>query len=170
MQFLQKRHGIPEKRPTILLTSEDESIIPMRIPYMQNASFNFSFVVNEQDRQPGGGRPERYEGQGDAVLISSLVAIQLQLQASVLVGNCCSNFHKLLFDFAAEGCGADPNIIYYCLNDMWDHPEFMICCGWYKGELCTQIRTDYQTSRLQHLRAQKKRLRLARLNRTLIQQ
>ncbi len=167
MQWLWNRHGIPGRRRAIILTSEDELIMPQRFPYIKNTSFNFSFIVNEQDRQPSGGRPERYQGHGDEVMISSLVAMKLQLKADVLVGNCCSNFHKVLFDFAIEGCGANRNGSTYCVNEMYDQPQFLICCAWYKDPQCDQVRARFDKARRGYVKLERRKVRLEKLNKTL---
>jgi hypothetical protein len=137
-----RQHGIPNKRGTVLLTSEDPHILPLRLNYAQNKSFPLDFVVNLRDAQPGTGDSANYRNQADAIMISSLVVLKLQLFSNVLIGNCCSNFHGLLFDLVREGCGADPDMNFECLNEMED-PRFRICCGWTKEGLCQQVWEDH---------------------------
>jgi len=147
MRYKQEKHGNPHMRGTILLTSEDESVLPLRHSYENNRSFPFDFVVNEQDVQPGNGLPRTYRDKADAIMISSLTAMKIQLRSNILVGNCCSNFHSMLFDFVRGGCGADPNIQYECLDRIEDD-RFRICCGWTKTTDCDRIRESFHKPRL----------------------
>jgi hypothetical protein len=143
MLFKLHQHGTPDKRGTILLTSEDPQVLPLRHAYVQNTSFPLDFLINDRDVQPGTGKSTRYYDRADAIVISSLVVIKLQLFSNVLVGNCCSNFHKLLFELVSEGCGADPHVVSECLNGIED-PRFLICCGWTKEGTCQQIWAEHR--------------------------
>jgi hypothetical protein len=145
MQRKWEKHGDSKKRGTILLTSEDENVLPRRMPFAKNNSFPFDFLVNDNDVQPGNGLPRTYLDRADAIMISSLTAIKIQLQASVLVGNCCSNLHSMLFDFVRDGCGADPDIEFECLDRSEDE-RFRICCGWTSGPVCQRIRDNFKIS------------------------
>ncbi len=135
-----RKHQVSGKRGTILMTSEDPNILPLRLSFVQNESFPMEIVVNTKDVQQGHGRPKWYEDNADAIMISSLAAWKMQLQSNVLVGNCCSNFHLLLFEMMRAGCGADPN--YYteleCLNEV-DDPRFRICCERTQDAMCASI-------------------------------
>lgn len=141
-----QQHGVPGKRGTIILTSEDPSILPQRLAYTKNTTFPFDFVVNERDIQPGTGKSTYFYDKADAIMISSLVVFKLQLMSNVLVGNCCSNFHNLLFELVREGCGADPNMDWECLSTIKE-PRFRICCGWTKEGDCKQIWADHDARR-----------------------
>lgn len=137
-------YGSRGKVGTILLTSEDPTILSLRLLYTQNSSFPLEFAVLPHDTQQGTGRPRYYRDKADAVMIASLTAIKLQLKANVLVGNCCSNFHTIIFDLVREGCGADPFSHHLCLNDELDMEDttFRICCGRRKGTICEQLWAD----------------------------
>lgn len=138
------RHSVPGQRGTILLSSEDPRILPLRHAYTQNSSFPLDFVILERDVQPGTGKSTSYNDRADAIVISSLIVLKMQLMSNVLIGNCCSNFHGLLFELAGEGCGANPDIHMECLNKMED-PRFRICCGWTQGGECQQIWKDHKS-------------------------
>jgi hypothetical protein len=146
MLHKRQQHGVAGKRGTILLTSEDTSILPMRHAFASNKSFPFDFIVNEHDVQPGTGAARTFQEKADAIMISSLTAIKIQLQANVLVGNCCSNFHSLLFAFVRNGCGADPKVQFECLDKTQD-PRFRICCAWTRTNECNVVRAAYFKNR-----------------------
>jgi hypothetical protein len=44
--------------------------------------------------------------------------------------NCCSNFHVLLADLLAAGCGAASEHALHCLQEHPD-PQYQVCCGWF---------------------------------------
>jgi hypothetical protein len=146
MLHKRQQHGVAGKSGTILLTSEDTSILPMRHAFASNISFPFDFIVNEHDVQPGTGAARTFQERADAIMISSLTAIKIQLQANVLVGNCCSNFHSLLFAFVRNGCGADPKVQFECLDKTQD-PRFRICCAWTRTNECNGVRASYFKNR-----------------------
>lgn len=131
------QHGSQVKKGTILLTSEDPNLAALRLAYAKNNSFPLDFVVNEMDRPQGHGAPPDYVD-ADAVMMGSLAVMKLQMQANVLVLNCCSQFHSMLRDLVQEGCGADPELHWECLNEI-DDPRFRICCGHTKQGVCQQI-------------------------------
>jgi hypothetical protein len=137
-----KQFGSSDKKGTILLTSEDPSVFSLRLSYANNMSFPFDFVVNDMDKPQGHGSPIGYYD-ADAVMISSLTVLKLQMQADVLLVNCCSQFHSMLRDFVQEGCGDNPAKHYECLDQMED-VRFRICCGTNKGGDCEHIWADHR--------------------------
>ncbi len=145
MRELWQQHGLPDHRGTILLTSEDSRVLPLRLAYTQNASFPFDIWVNHADAQPDSGLPQLFRENADAIMISSLTALQIQLQASYIVANCCSNFHSLLRSFVGEGCGRDPNVTFECL-DQSKNPKYRICCAWTVDSACDQIIQEHEVS------------------------
>jgi hypothetical protein len=71
----------------------------------------------------------------DDIMLSAISSLKLQLHARHTVGNCCSNFHLLLFDFLEEGCGPAKDQNVECLQDN-EAPEYRLCCLWSKTDEC----------------------------------
>lgn len=127
-------HFIPEegKKGSLLITTEASDIA--------NSSRNFqseqlSIVMNGDDVLQDTGRPKtaRFREQADEIMKSSLVALKLQLHAKHVIGNCCSNFHLLLFDLLRNGCGLVES--QQCLQET-KNPEYHVCCQWTKSDEC----------------------------------
>ncbi len=72
MSVQQQQYVFDGTRAAILLTSEDTSVLPMRLDYAQNQSFPFDFIVNKHDVQPGTGRASQFQEKADAIMLSSL--------------------------------------------------------------------------------------------------
>jgi hypothetical protein len=68
----------------------------------------------------------------DEAMLSAMSSIRHQLLARVTVGNCCSNFHVLLADLLASGCGAARRNTFHCLQEHPD-PRYRVCCGWFRN-------------------------------------
>jgi hypothetical protein len=137
------------KQATIILTTEDESIVNSRQAYELNESFPFRFIVNTYDTFQGSGHPANYKEQADDVMLSSIVSLKLQLRTKYVVGNCCSNFHLMLFDLVHSGCGALPDVKPQCLQEHPD-PEFSICCEWTHSEVCDARRSEQKEERVRN--------------------
>ena len=73
-------------RGTLILTTEDKKIFEQRSAY-SSKSFPFVFVVNDQDSMQGTGSIRDFGRKADAVMKSSLVALQMQLHAGHVFGN-----------------------------------------------------------------------------------
>jgi hypothetical protein len=139
-QLWRDRLGSPRgKNASIVLTTEDMRIMKAREDFKTNESFPFKFFYNSNDILQGSGRPKDFKGRADLIMLSSIVSIKLQLHTRILVGNCCSNFHLMLFDLYREGCGAVPSGEVMCLQEHPD-PQFHACCGWTRTEECDRIR------------------------------
>jgi hypothetical protein len=87
----------------------------------------------------------------DEAMVSALSTLQHQLLARATVANCCSNFHLLLAELLAAGCGAPSSYsssaspsssssaspsssslfghTLHCLQEHFD-PRYRVCCGW----------------------------------------
>ena len=78
-----------------------------------------------------------YHNQASEVMLSSMVALKLQLHSKIMVGNCCSNFHLVLFDLAKNGCGLSEST--QCLQET-SNPNDHVCCQWIKTEECNKPR------------------------------
>ena len=135
----------------IILTSESPDIFKAQRSFQEknninrtDISFPFKFVTNAFDILQGTGHPgkmARNESKED-ILVSSLSSFKLQFYAKYNVGNCCSNFHLLLFDFLKEGCGAsDSDHVPECMQDHEDK-RFRVCCKWTKTEECQSRRSQ----------------------------
>jgi hypothetical protein len=132
-------HGPEGKKGDIFLTTEDQTIMNARNEYESNESFPYRFIVNDKDVLQSSGKPQHFKDRADSIMLSSIVSMKLQLQSKFAVGNCCSNFHLMLFDLIHEGCGAVPDSQPMCLQEHPD-PQFHLCCRWTKSEECDRVR------------------------------
>jgi hypothetical protein len=158
----EKFQGPEFKKGEIFLTTEDKNILEARKEYESNESFPFRFIVNEKDVLQGSGKPKSYKDRADSIMLSSIVSMKLQLQSKFAVGNCCSNFHLMIFDLVREGCGAVKDSQAMCLQEHPD-PEFHICCGWTRSEECIsqkELRREKQEERDKEKAAAKNATRL----------
>jgi hypothetical protein len=100
--------------------------------------YKFHVLSNERDVTPNTGfvlsatDKQNATFTADEALLSAMSSLKLQLLARVTVGNCCSNFHVLLADFLAGGCGSANINAFHCLQEH-DDPNFRVCCGWFKN-------------------------------------
>jgi hypothetical protein len=125
---------------TVMLTSESKEIIEARKAYTpKNESFPFDFIVNDEDVGQGTGNPKFFGRTGDEVVLSTMIALKLQLLPDSLVINRCSNHHAMISSFVDKGCGQVNHL--EALGDN-DNPQFRIQCkmtglrrgkGVYKG-------------------------------------
>lgn len=127
-------------------------------PQLRNSLFRPRFVLNHQDVTQDTGylkevftlgahgtnstmKHPNLQLQADEIMLSTLSSLQMQLQTSLTVGNCCSNFHLLLKDLLAAGCGSSPHGNYFqCLQDH-KTKEYQICCSWDKSSRCRKKNT-----------------------------
>ena len=169
----QQNHSHWNGRGKVILTSEDEGILSQRLSYQEqpNDIFPMDFVVNENDAAQGTGLPSQYKERADDVMISSLVALQLQFLATTSVGNCCSNFYLMLLDLLRNGCGLHdhtfsikpvttmmtttknvsnlplvPAPTLQCLQETAD-AQFHVCCGWIRTDECDAVRRRFVEDR-----------------------
>lgn len=142
----KKHHGNTSDKSAInvIVTTEDEGVINDMKNFSSSNQALFHFITNKQDALQGTGVAKDYNGKNttaDAVMLSSVAALKLQLATKFSIGNCCSNFHNLLFDFVRDGCGSARNAVGICLQEM-PEPEFRVCCSWDKSDECTARRTN----------------------------
>lgn len=131
------------KRGALVMTTEDPALFAQRLQYSKSSSnFPLEFVVNNLDPLQGTGNTKKYRQAADDILISSMLAIQMQFHARHVYGNCCSNFHLLLFDFLREGCGMTTQTT--CLQET---ENYNVCCQWTKTTACYLILEDYKQQR-----------------------
>lgn len=169
---------------SIVLTTESASVLEEKDAFMANASlvkmivpFPFEFVVNEFDIQQDSGNPkmnipehnldvELKENSADQVMLSMVSSLQLQLLTKYTIGNCCSNFHRLLFELLDGGCGAAYQISLECLQENED-PDLRLCCVWDNSPECQKrnvkevIGQKYKAVKKQRMQERARRMRLA---------
>lgn len=140
-------HGLSNVSTSIVLTTESKSVLEDKKKFETNHTlraqvpFKYNFVTNQHDVMQETGLPNDFlknaaaEVTADQIMLSAVSSLKAQLMAKFTVGNCCSNFHLLLFDFLQDGCGAAKDNIGQCLQDNED-PEFRLCCQWSKSDEC----------------------------------
>merc|ERR1712176_523975 len=117
---------------TIILTSESSKILRSRFQFQRNNTFPFKFIVNENDVTQGTGRPNHFQKissniTSDEVMLSTVMALKMQLLGQSTILNCCSSFHKVILSFLRRGCGAVQMNHFECLQDN-ENPLFRLCC------------------------------------------
>lgn len=134
---------------SIVLTTESKSILSDMHRFEDNQTlratvpFSYRFVTNDHDVMQSTGLPENFMKKtadhiaADDIMLSAVSSLKAQLMAKYTVGNCCSNFHLLLFDFLRDGCGAARDNVGQCLQEN-DDPEFRVCCMWSKTDECVE--------------------------------
>jgi hypothetical protein len=87
--------------------------------------------MNDQDvaQGTGGVKAIQTSENGDEVMFSTFVSIQMQLMTGDTILNCCSNIHKLLLFFLNYGYGSAPVNNVQCLEDN-DNPAYQVHCAW----------------------------------------
>ena len=125
---------------SLILTTEDRKLFQQRLNYSA-IDFPFNFVVNENDVMQSSGSywniARSTKESPDEIVLSSLIAMKMQFHAKYVYGNCCSNFHRLIFEMIQLGCGFhQPQSIWRC------YPN--ICCSWTSEEECEEIHSEYK--------------------------
>ena len=129
-----------EQQGSIILTTEDKNIFRQRLAYNASTGFALDFVVNDKDTFQGTGSTKTFKNDADHIMISSLVSLKLQMYAGKKVyGNCCSNFHNLIFDFLLSGCGTAEEAT--CLQETKD---YNVCCRWSEHDKCSGVYDDFK--------------------------
>jgi hypothetical protein len=147
-----KRHGPStaisnvdvDADPSIVFTTESTAMQEEQRLFATNTSARsrypaFQFVTNSHDVTPDSGRfrDVAKNVSADEAMLSAFSSLQLQLTARVSIGNCCSNFHRMLQDYLIEGCGAASDSYFHCLQED-DDPELRVCC--FKSKSCIATR------------------------------
>jgi hypothetical protein len=152
MRWPNRRHGQQlnhssegKEGATLIVTTESLAVVDEIDRFKANETaqsilpYVFHILTNEQDVTPDTGYiPSLLLGTPnvsfttDEALLSAVSSLQYQLSAQVTIGNCCSNFHVLLADLLAAGCGAAANHTLHCLQEHED-PHFRVCCGWFRN-------------------------------------
>lgn len=129
---------------SLVLTSEAASMMGARYNYSTSSDFPFQFVVNDDDVTQGTGHPRKYMWMdAHKIMLSSMVAIVLQLMPKYIVANCCSSFHQVMLDLLRVGCGAVKTPDFRCLQET-DDPQFHVCCGWSRDEPCLKQLEEFR--------------------------
>lgn len=130
--------------PSIVFTTESTAMQEEQRLFSTNTSARsrypaFRFVTNSHDVTPDSGRfrDVAKNVSADEAMLSAFSSLQLQLTARVSIGNCCSNFHRMLQDYLSEGCGAASDSYFHCLQED-DDPELRVCC--FKSKSCIETR------------------------------
>jgi hypothetical protein len=112
---------------TVILSSESKEIIEARKAYTpKNESFPFDFIINDEDVGQGSGHPKQWKAYTiDDILLSTMIALKLQLLPDALVINSCSNHHRMIQSFAEKGCG---QVNYIEPLHQNDNPRFRMQC------------------------------------------
>jgi hypothetical protein len=145
-----KRHGPStaisnvDVDASIVFTTESTAMEEEQRLFVTNTSARsrypaFRFVTNSHDVTPDSGRfrDVAKNVSADEAMLSAFSSLQLQLAARVSIGNCCSNFHRMLQDYLIEGCGAASDSYFHCLQED-DDPELRVCC--FKSKSCIATR------------------------------
>lgn len=93
----------------IILTTESSDILHAHRDYSLNATWPFNFIVNEADIGQNLGHPSSFGERANDIMLSTMMALKMQLMPETSIGNCCSGFHKLMGEFLSRGCGAAKN-------------------------------------------------------------
>lgn len=140
-------HGAINGTTSIVLTTESQSVLRDKEKFEKDVMlratvpFQYQFVTNDHDIMQSTGLPKNFIKNTnnvatlDEIMLSAISSLKAQLMAKFTIGNCCSNFHLMLFDFLQDGCGAAKDNIGQCLQDNED-PEFRLCCMWSKTDEC----------------------------------
>jgi hypothetical protein len=123
-----------KRRPIVLFTTESSQMAREQSDFLvQHPDFRFRIATNTLDVTPDTGfiTNSNMNASADDVLLSAVTSLRFQLMARVTLGNCCSNFHVMLADLLAAGCGAASTNDFHCFQEMKD-PSLRICCGWFK--------------------------------------
>lgn len=116
----------------------------------QHPFHRYSFLSNSfEENPPDGGNSNPFKSNqldADQAMIGSLASLHLQLHATLFVGNACSNYHYVLADLVAAGCGASRsrrNSFYFLQQAK--NPWFRVCC-WTKnaGKECVAERERFR--------------------------
>jgi hypothetical protein len=130
--------------PTLIMTSESLEMarefrsLKANRTAQATLTYRFRLVTNDADVTPDTGFLAKISGAGtrnvtftaDEAMLSAMTTIQYQLLPRATVVNCCSNFHVLLADLLAAGCGAASEHALHCLQEHPD-PQYQVCCGWF---------------------------------------
>ena len=116
---------------SIVISTEAREILDLAIVLQKQQSFPLHLILNDQDVAQGTGNVKSISKSenGDEIMYSTFVSIQMQLMTGDTIVNCCSNVHKLLLIFLKYGYGRAPVNHPQCLQDN-DNPAYRVRCAW----------------------------------------
>jgi hypothetical protein len=128
----------------ILITSESRDIELQKTYWTKRESpahwehLSFTILHNDHDVVQDTGFVRAIESDhltADQVMLSCLSSLRAQLMHRLVVGNCCSNFHRLIQILVHGGCSSSLSAEFVCLQH---HPveSFRLCCAWDKSSRC----------------------------------
>lgn len=134
---------LQQKRPKLIMTTEDPQIFNESLVYQRNSSFPFQFLVNDDDNMQGSGAPRQFSsGEAEKTIVSSLTALQVHFNAGRVYLNCCSNFHLVLKYLFQSQCGATRHGHDFVFDSIEDTAET------YNSSTGAIISSDHHRSRL----------------------
>jgi hypothetical protein len=123
---------------SIFVTTEAIEVQEEISKLAKDPSTPIRLLLNEHDVLPDTGfwsEPPsgNKTGHTDDVITAALSSLQAQLRTSLILGNCCSNFHLIMKDFVAIGCGIGGGVAddqrFQCLQRHFN-PDYRLCCSW----------------------------------------
>ena len=152
-QYPHYNNGTNHQTIPIMLTSEAEAILEQGQEWnkkqttQQQQQHQYAwqqaplhFMLNSADVAQNTGFMMRTPlEQRDEIMLSSLSSFRAQLSHDLVIGNCCSNWHKLMAMTLMAGCGRKWNAQFLCLQQHPD-PQFRLCCGWTNTQFCQDRR------------------------------
>ena len=144
-------HGLPNSTANILVTSEEEKMINATYAVAANETllrklpFEPRLITNTNDVRQANGNTGRFilpqGAQADDITMSILSTLKLQMNAAHTIGNCCSNFHQLIFHFLRGGCGVEHDNKGLCLQDR-NESIYQLCCDKGHQPVCPRERLE----------------------------
>lgn len=135
----------------ILVTSEKLDLverifdISVNETYLQKLPFKPRLITNSNDIHQGTGnadRPRLQKGaEADDIITSILSSFKLQMNAAHTIGNCCSNFHQIIFHLLRGGCGIEPENRGTCLQHR-NESIYQLCCDRKSKPACPRQRLE----------------------------
>jgi hypothetical protein len=131
-QYVAAAMEIRPSASSVFVTTEAKEVQEEMTRLAQDNSTSIRILLNEHDVLPDSGfraEPPNGNDPNDDVVTAALSSLQAQLRTSLIIGNCCSNFHLILKDFVAIGCGAVADQRFQCLQ-RHSNPDYRLCCSW----------------------------------------
>jgi hypothetical protein len=135
----------------VLITSETKDIVEQAYAFSNNSKYMSQFpftprwITNTNDIRQGNGatkRPILKPGEtGDDIILSILSSFKLQMNAASTIGNCCSNFHQVIFHLLRGGCGAEYGNNGQCLQSR-NESIYQLCCQFKTKPRCVNDRMN----------------------------
>ena len=121
----------------VFITSEMKTVMETALAfssnttYMSKMPFTPRWITNTNDVHPDNGtskRPKIAKGKNaDDIVLSSLSVLKMHMNAESTIGNCCSNWHQIIFHLTGSGCGLHIQNAGECIQHR-PEPIFQACC------------------------------------------